>query len=560
MQVLATAVRQRKVGDIVQMIIVESAVMFFEVIFLYREMIDAITPWIAQQTGGEVRLGLAATLFLASFGWRGVRGMSWFLFGRFGTPALLAILARQTLTHDGSSPITVPPLAPDFWRAPVEALKKETAFFHEEAKRMFELVSIPVMQLLAAALNFAGELRLWHLFAVTVITGVPWAFNNPVRQSEKIGQTLGLPGTNATDLAGGWPVFQVASFADLGRDVLVLSCDFRNPTLHKLFQLSNKLGLADALAPNNGLHVMGLLTQRVPETGVRLVASGTATKAPGQLLASDRMKRILAEARADRHLVDVIETTSVSGVALQAGNLLASHHGVPVPDGYREQFIEDWAVVSSLNPQVITWNTNAISEEDAPRTWDDFLEPEHSGCVLDAGSQSFIAGMITDRGYEATEAWVEGFLSNDGVIRRGLGATARALAAGELDCAVYLNLHSVESLIVDDGAPLAWHAPDPTFASASSVHIYKHTVRPHAAALLANWILDSGGADIVVDDGRLSVHPEVELRYERLQPFVTPGSEPEQLLRPVLADVAMEVDEQAFQLIETHLMPNLVQD
>ncbi len=46
-------------------------------------------------------------------------------------------------------------MQPDFWRAPVEALKKETAWFHEEAKRMFELLSIPVMQLLAAALNFA---------------------------------------------------------------------------------------------------------------------------------------------------------------------------------------------------------------------------------------------------------------------------------------------------------------------------------------------------------------------------------------------------------------------
>ena len=56
-QVLASAVRQKKVSDIVQMVIVESAVMFFEVIFLYRELIDAITPWIAQQSGGEVQSG-----------------------------------------------------------------------------------------------------------------------------------------------------------------------------------------------------------------------------------------------------------------------------------------------------------------------------------------------------------------------------------------------------------------------------------------------------------------------------------------------------------------------
>ena len=155
MQVLASAVRQRKVSDIVQMIIVESAVMFFEVIFLYREMIDAITPWIAQQTGGEVRLGLTATLALASFGWMGVRGMSWFLFGRFGTPALLAVIARQTITHDATSPSVPPPVHPNMWKAPIDALKAETAWFHQEAKRMLELLSLPVLQLLAGAVNFA---------------------------------------------------------------------------------------------------------------------------------------------------------------------------------------------------------------------------------------------------------------------------------------------------------------------------------------------------------------------------------------------------------------------
>jgi hypothetical protein len=152
-QALTDAVEHRKVGAIVQMVIVESAVMFFEVIFLYRELIDAITPWIAQQSGGQLQLGIFSTLALASFGWMGVRGMSWFLFGRFGTPALLAILSRQTLDHDSGTVAYV--AQPEIWRAPVEALKAETAWFHEEAKRMFTLLSLPVLQLFAAALNFA---------------------------------------------------------------------------------------------------------------------------------------------------------------------------------------------------------------------------------------------------------------------------------------------------------------------------------------------------------------------------------------------------------------------
>ena len=154
-QVLAEAVKSRRVGTIIQMVVVESAVMFFEVIFLYRELIDAITPWIAQQSGGEVQLGIGATLALASFGWMGIRGMSWFLFGRFGTPALLAILSRQTIRQDPAGAFIDAPAQPDLWRAPVDALKAETKWFQEEARRMFELLSLPVLQLLAVALNFA---------------------------------------------------------------------------------------------------------------------------------------------------------------------------------------------------------------------------------------------------------------------------------------------------------------------------------------------------------------------------------------------------------------------
>src|SRR3954463_1207724 len=154
-QVVTDAVKAKKTATIVQMLIVESAVMFFEVIFLYRELIDAITPWIAQQSGDSVRLGIGATLALASFGWLGVRGMSWFLFGRFGTPALLAVLSRQAVVTEGSPRPVAMAVEPGLWREPVNALKAETAWFHEEAKRMFELVSLPVLQLLAAAINFA---------------------------------------------------------------------------------------------------------------------------------------------------------------------------------------------------------------------------------------------------------------------------------------------------------------------------------------------------------------------------------------------------------------------
>jgi hypothetical protein len=152
-QALSDAIKEKNTSRIVGTGIFEICIMFFEVVFLYRELIDAITPWIAQQT--NFQLGFFSTLALASFGWIGVRAMTWFLFGRFGTPALLGILGRQNIAGAQGSVHAVAVVEADFWQAPVKALKAETEWFKKEAREAFELASLPVLQVLAAAVNFA---------------------------------------------------------------------------------------------------------------------------------------------------------------------------------------------------------------------------------------------------------------------------------------------------------------------------------------------------------------------------------------------------------------------
>jgi hypothetical protein len=153
-EVLATAIRNKKYAQVAQMAFVEFFVMFFEVVFLYRELIDAITPWIAQQSGGDLRLGLVPTLGLAAFGWLGIRGMTWFLFGRYGTPAVLAVLSRETISQEDTRAPVVAPAGPAPFREAVNALKAEVAWFKQEGRAVFELLTLPVLQLLAAAINF----------------------------------------------------------------------------------------------------------------------------------------------------------------------------------------------------------------------------------------------------------------------------------------------------------------------------------------------------------------------------------------------------------------------
>jgi hypothetical protein len=133
------------------MVLIEAVVAMFEVLFLYRELVDAITPWMAQQ---GFNLGIGGTLAIAFAGWLGVRGMTWFLFGRYGTPALIAVLARETISRQGTHADIEPPRQPDFWKAPITALKAEVDWFKKEGREMFELLTLPVLQLVAAGFNF----------------------------------------------------------------------------------------------------------------------------------------------------------------------------------------------------------------------------------------------------------------------------------------------------------------------------------------------------------------------------------------------------------------------
>jgi len=150
---LAESYTKREYRFLVQMILVEVFVMLFEVLFLYRELVDAITPWLAQQTG--YKPGLIFTLSLATFGWIGVRGMNWFLFGRYGAPPLLAFISRQPLAEqEGAARMAATPEEPPWWRAALEDFKREIAWLHERSEEFLEYLALPVLHLLAAALNF----------------------------------------------------------------------------------------------------------------------------------------------------------------------------------------------------------------------------------------------------------------------------------------------------------------------------------------------------------------------------------------------------------------------
>lgn len=75
--------------------------------------------------------------------------------------------------------------------------------------------------------------------------------------------------------------FLALSYAEVGREVVIVGADFRRPSIHRLFGLSNKPGLSSRmLSPNpdsGSEEIVRSIVKRDARTGVRVIPSGPAT-------------------------------------------------------------------------------------------------------------------------------------------------------------------------------------------------------------------------------------------------------------------------------------------
>lgn len=153
LQALADGVRGGQRRFLAQIVLTQVFVMFFEVTFLYRGLVEAVMPWIAQQTGAST--GPAVMSLLAAAAWVGIRGMTWSLFGQYGTPALVAFMSREPIAPGASERWAAPAPGEAGWRAAVDECRQEIEWVHDKGDQLLEYLSLPVLHLLAAALNFA---------------------------------------------------------------------------------------------------------------------------------------------------------------------------------------------------------------------------------------------------------------------------------------------------------------------------------------------------------------------------------------------------------------------
>lgn len=119
-----------------------------------------------------------------------------------------------------------------------------------------------------------------------------------------------------------------ATLAETGKKVLIISCDFHRPSVHRFFGISNDRGLTNALQSEEGGPTLDGFVQETAIEDIEIVPSGPRPRSAGELLASDKMRQALGEAR-KRGDVVLIDTPPIL-VASDASHLLSEVDAVLV--------------------------------------------------------------------------------------------------------------------------------------------------------------------------------------------------------------------------------------
>lgn len=137
-----------------------------------------------------------------------------------------------------------------------------------------------------------------------------------------------------------------ASFAQRGKKVVLVDCDMRRPSVHRLVRVPNRIGLSTLFRGDVKLNAVA----RRLDNGIvdlRIITSGSIPTNPAELLRSDRMLMILAELR---QAADIIILDSPPIMLADAQVLAALADGVVlVMQPGRSKNDESRATLAQLN-------------------------------------------------------------------------------------------------------------------------------------------------------------------------------------------------------------------
>jgi iron(III) transport system substrate-binding protein len=224
------------------------------------------------------------------------------------------------------------------------------------------------------------------------------------------------------------------------------------------------------------------------------------------------VERILSEAGAGELGADAIRISDIALVTSVDEEGIYAEHMIPNADVYDDQFKHpEGRWYASVTPTMgFSYNTELVSEEDAPQSWEDMLNPEWQGnlCLGQAGAGGSTFSLAYFQRKEFGIEYWEQLAAQEPSILSSTATVAEENARGE--CAVGINHQGTTALLANDGAPLQFVFPEdgstvwPHYLSATA-----EAPNPNAAKLFLNWSMSLRGQTVTTTAATDYVpHPE----------------------------------------------------
>jgi iron(III) transport system substrate-binding protein len=225
--------------------------------------------------------------------------------------------------------------------------------------------------------------------------------------------------------------------------------------------------------------------------------------------AETTLNRILTETRAGRWEFDAV---GMSQVGTLAHYKVLAPYVSPEAGAYISEFKDPagyWTGYSS-NYYTLGYNTKLVSPNEAPRRWEDLLDPKWKGKIsIDREEYAWYAALLEAWGKEKTHRFMEALARQNVQWRKGPVLIAQLMAAGEFPIGV-VYVHRIEEM-KKNGAPVEWaHTLDPIVVGINGIALSVKPKNPFAARLFIDFLLSKDGQEIIRARGRIPARSDVE--------------------------------------------------
>jgi len=213
------------------------------------------------------------------------------------------------------------------------------------------------------------------------------------------------------------------------------------------------------------------------------------------------LQRTLAEAKAGRDEVDLVDSNSVPLEHLRRHGLLQAvrspYHAELIPAAVPVH--REWAWVR-LSVFVQAYNTRLVSKAELPTSYADLLHPRWKGRLgIEASDEDWFAEVVQNLGEEKGLRLFRELAATNGLsVRRGHSLLAQMVVSGEVPFALTVYNFSAEQL-KQQGAPLEWFMLAPAIAHGNGFAVLKRAPRPHAALLYYEFMISDDAQQILAD-------------------------------------------------------------